>query len=1705
MDNLRTETEKSPLQSVGFVELKTDINVLIVDDSETDRLTYARYLQLDSENVYHIIESETLEEGVELWRSQQPDIVLLDLNLPDGDGLEFLEALNVDHAGDRVPVIMLTGQGNEKMAVNAMKLGAADYLVKGDITAKSLTTAVKQVLRESVLGQQLRRLQQQQRLIAEIALRIREFLNLEDISNAIVKEVRQFINADRAAIYKFNPDMSGTIVAEDIVSPWQPCLNVQVEDTCFRENLGGAYCEGRAFVANDIHAANLTACHVQLLERFQVRANLVVPILLPNENKRILWGLLIIHQCSAPRIWQESDIQLLQQLAVQLSISIQQAIAYQQVQSELAERKRVELLLLEQQAELEERNNLLEITSADLECTVEELRVTTEDLIAQHQQLEYEQIRYQNLFNFAPDGYLVTDTSGRILEANQAILDLLVIIHEAILGKPLASFIDFSHLELFYDQINSLLSQNKLEATWELTIVSRQGKTFPAEITLTKNINPDTQNVQLLWIVRDISDRKRAEQELLQLNQSLEVKVLERTQELWQVNQIQRAILDGTDYAIISTDLNGIIQTFNAGAEKMFGYRKEEVVGKVTKEIFYDAQEVLDKVTKASAKLGKDLGVGFGALTSMATEGLIDEEWTNIRKDGSRFPVSISVTALKDDNDQPIGLLSVRQDISARKLAEESLRESERRFENLAAAAPVAIFQINQNNECTYVNEFWSQITGQEPSMALGFGWLQPIHPDDREQIHQKWTQAVEQQAYYQSEGRCIKPDGTICYFYCQAIPELDESGVFTGYIGTLTNISDFKQAENALRESQTLLQTVLDAFPLSIFWKDRQSIYLGCNQLFAEASGIKSPSEAIGKSNFDFSYTEEEALGYLADDQQVMESGLAKLNIEETITLPSGEQKWIQTNKVPLRDSEGNVIGVMGTFQDISDRKVAEKVIKQQLAAIEAVVDGIAILQDNSFVYVNQSHLEMFGYKHPDELLGKSWAGLYSAEELSRFEREIFPVLVRDNSWEGEVIATRKDGSTFDEGLSLTIAEDGLLICVCRDISDRKQAELQLQKTTDRLALALNSGAIGCWEWNIQQNLLVWDDRMYELYGTLKATTSHIPYQIWANAIHPDDRVATETLLQQAVLGQAEYDCEFRIIHPDHSIHFIKAYGKVKRDAQGNAESMIGVNFDISDRKQAEIALQSSEDRFRRVFDSSVVGMLFADFQGHVTDANERFLEMVGYTREEFLSGAIDWLAMTPPEYLAKDYACMEILRAQSQIAPWEKEYFRKDGSRVSILIGAALLQGSVDETICVILDISDRKQAEAQLLQANEELLRTTKLKDEFLANMSHELRTPLNSILGLSEVLQEQVLGGLNEKQLNAIATVESSGEHLLSLINDILDLSKIASGMMELDIASVSVNNLCNSSLIFIKQQAFHKRIQVVSNIPQNLNQINIEERRIKQVLINLLTNAVKFTPHQGQISLLVAVGSGDTWQGEVTIPKRLREMNSPMIVFQVVDTGIGIAPKDLQLLFQPFVQVDSALNRQYEGTGLGLALVKQIVELHGGQVTVESELGKGSRFTFALPYEFSLSSIAESESTAASSLPQIATPENVIAPLILLAEDNAANVQTFISYLNAVNYRVIVAKNGKEAVAMAKENSPDVILMDVQMPIMDGLEATKLIRLDPNLINTPIIALTALAMEGDRERCLEAGANEYLSKPIKLKQLATVIQQLLSSL
>ncbi|MEW7982902.1 MAG: response regulator [gamma proteobacterium symbiont of Phacoides pectinatus] len=385
--------------------------------------------------------------------------------------------------------------------------------------------------------------------------------------------------------------------------------------------------------------------------------------------------------------------------------------------------------------------------------------------------------------------------------------------------------------------------------------------------------------------------------------------------------------------------------------------------------------------------------------------------------------------------------------------------------------------------------------------------------------------------------------------------------------------------------------------------------------------------------------------------------------------------------------------------------------------------------------------------------------------------------------------------------------------------------------------------------------------------------------------------------------------------------------------------------------------------------------------------------------------------------------------------------------------------------------------KRRTRDLRFANEELARAAKAKDLFLATMSHELRTPLTTVLGLTEMLKDRLYGPLNDAQDKSLSTVEESSRHLLTLINDILDVAKVESGKMELKWDYIPVAQLVEASLRLVRQPAQKKSLQLESSIDPAISLIHGDSRRLKQVLVNLLGNAVKFTPAGGRIGLDVTLGE-----------------NRKSVHLSVWDTGIGIEEGHQARLFEPFVQLDNEPIRRYSGTGLGLTLVNRLAQLHGGAIEVESHPGQGSRFTFSLPWK-KARNLPEKVEIRGGTLDNDDTPpENLGRIHILLAEDNVANRGMISEFLRHQGLSVSIALDGPDVIRQATGGNPDIILMDIQLKELNGFEVTRELRRHPGLAQTPIIALTALAMPGDRERCLEAGMDDYLSKPMGLKEL-----------
>ncbi|MBX3738286.1 MAG: response regulator [Candidatus Didemnitutus sp.] len=397
------------------------------------------------------------------------------------------------------------------------------------------------------------------------------------------------------------------------------------------------------------------------------------------------------------------------------------------------------------------------------------------------------------------------------------------------------------------------------------------------------------------------------------------------------------------------------------------------------------------------------------------------------------------------------------------------------------------------------------------------------------------------------------------------------------------------------------------------------------------------------------------------------------------------------------------------------------------------------------------------------------------------------------------------------------------------------------------------------------------------------------------------------------------------------------------------------------------------------------------------------------------------------------------------------------------------------------VLLHLDDKvRQRTEQLEEARQQAESANRAKSEFIASTSHELRTPLNVILGMSEVLLERTLGELNPRQHESVAAIEESGRHLLALINDILDLSKIEAGKLELDIQETDVRGTCEASLRFVRNAAQRKQHTLEFACPADLPPIAADSRRLKQILVNLLSNAVKFTPDGGRVRFEVVPH---------TAPAEVH--------FRVSDTGIGITPEQQARLFQPFQQIDGALNRRHGGTGLGLVLARRMAELHGGRITLESAAGQGSCFSVILPMRAAERPAPRAPALASS--PAYAAPAGTH---VLIAEDNDTNVLIYQRSPIFAACRFTLARNGEEAIAAALADRPDLILMDVQMPGMDGLTATRRLRADPRTADIPIITVTALAMLEDRTRCLEAGATSYLSKPVNLRELARHVAEAL---
>ena len=921
----------------------------------------------------------------------------------------------------------------------------------------------------------------------------------------------------------------------------------------------------------------------------------------------------------------------------------------------------------------------------------------------------------------------------------------------------------------------------------------------------------------------------------------------------------------------------------------------------------------------------------------------------------------------------------------------------------------------------------------------------------------------------------------------------------------------ELRQTQAELEESRARYFDLYNLAPVGYVTLSEHGLILEANLTAAGLLGV-ARGALVTQLLTRFILPEDQNL-YYRHRQQLFETG-APQGYELRMARQDGSQFWARVEATAAQGAAGAPV-CRAVISDLTALKQAEeaqlKAYQQTHAILESISDAFFSLDLQLRVtYFNAAAEQALGRKRGD-VLGRPLFEAFPEARGSIFDEHYTRALQEQAPRHFETYFGIPPYANWYEVRVYPYA--GGLSVYFQVITERKQAEealraseAQYRLSESELKAAQAVARIGNWKWNLPKGEITWSDEMYRIFGIDKTSYTGRLGDVIAQVVHPDD---LHLVLPANARGFVEdKPIEYRVILPDKSIRHIWARaGETVLDTDGHPIFLTGIAQDITERKQAEEALRQANEQLGLAQRSAGAGLWDWDIPAGQLHWSPELFRLFGLDSGGTPTFDV-WRGVLHPD--DQQQAGERINAAIQDRAPLINEY------RIVLPSGevrwiSALGDTTYDERgearrmagIC--LDITARKQAEealrrlnaeleqrvadrtaelsartAELQLANLELVRTSRLKDEFLANMSHELRTPLTAILGLAEALQLGVYGPLSDRQAQMLQTIHQSGQHLLALITEILDLARIEAGKMELEFAPTPVADICQASLQFVKQTAQKKHLHLTFVDASQVGLLQADARRLKQMLVNLLHNAVKFTPEGGQVELRV---TSDPARSDVH--------------FTVSDTGIGIPPEKLVLLFQPFVQVDGSLSRNYEGTGLGLMLTRRLAEMHGGRVTVESAgTDQGSRFILSLPWQpVEPPALLPDKDTSAPLRLTLLTGH---PPLILVADDNAVSRMVFSDLLQSLSARVVTASDGAEALTQALATPPDLILMDIQMPGLNGLEAIRQLKAAPATAQTPIIALTALVMPGDRERCLAAGANDYLSKPVGLAELGGAV-------
>jgi PAS domain S-box-containing protein len=1114
---------------------------------------------------------------------------------------------------------------------------------------------------------------------------------------------------------------------------------------------------------------------------------------------------------------------------------------------------------------------------------------------------------------------------------------------------------------------------------------------------------------------------------------------------------------------IVIADTRGNIQYVNPAFTAMTGYTGEEAVGQSPRLL----------------KSGSQPAAFYEELWDTIRSGRNwHGELINRRKDGTLYHEEMRISPVHGSKGEIVSYIAIKQDVTERRAAE----DAQQFLAAIVESSQDAIVTFTAGGIILTWNRGAETIFGYAAAEAIGKNASLLVPPEQRLQFA-KFNERVSQGIRVsETDALCLRKDGGRIYASITGSPIRDASGKALAISVILRDTSERREAER----TRALLAAIVESSDDAILGVGLDETIVSWNRGAESLFGFSS-GEIIGKNSAILA-----TRGCGTQIRKCLETvwkGGVISPFEAALQSKDGRMLHASVSLSAVRNATGEMIGAAAIARDISERRRAEEILRESEANYRAIFKAsrdallIADAQTGMLVDANPAALALLG-RSLEEICSLHQTEVHCLEDVSAggaaFRR------YRYESGATEHVVLRGDGRRVPVEIAASPMRDArgreLILGIFRDLTERRRAEEAMRESEERFRVMADGCPTVLWVTNAEGGIQFINQAFRTFCGT---TYEQVEGDKWQMMLHPDDALEYTGAFHRAVRDHTPFRAEVRSRRADGEWRWFDSYAEPRFSAAGEFLGHVGLSPDITERKQMEMSIQRSEEKFRQLAENiREVFWMMPPSGDEVLYVSPAYEQVWGRTRESLYQNPTSWQEAVHPDD-REQARLLFARRLQGEVIESKYRIRTPDGLEKWIRSRAFPIRdqsGLLTRVVGIAEEITERKRYEEELIQARQGAEAANRAKSCFLANMSHEIRTPMNGVIGMLQLLATT---DLTPEQARYARVAQSSGRTLLALIDDILDLSKIEARKVVLETVTFNLRETMNEVVQLLRVQANAKGLSLHPIVsPEIPPLLRGDPHRLRQVMTNLCGNAIKFTQ-----------------QGVVIIEAALEGRNdrTATVRFAVTDTGIGIGMEHAAKLFTPFTQADASTTRKYGGTGLGLAICKQLAELMGGAIGVDSQEGQGSTFWFTACFGLALPSPQQPVCDRQDG--RFAAPINTVRVVcdarILVVEDNATNREVALAQLRMLGYRASAVNNGAEAVEAVQQESHDLVLMDCEMPVMDGFEATRRIRKSMGSA-IPIVALTADAMAGDRQRCLNEGMNDYIAKPVELGALEEVL-------